>query len=99
MYNETYADAAIATASNVITFKNAAGNSRTVTLTVGMTGQQQADAINAQTKDIGITALSSQAGAKLSFQSNNSFSFTSDWAGGGGGIGRVVRRFRTMMRH
>jgi flagellin len=82
LYNETYTGLAASTAAYNLTFKNQAGESRTVTIGNGATVSQAVTAINTGVKDIGIYALD-MGGGDVSFQSNNSFSWTSDVATSG----------------
>jgi flagellin len=88
MYNEGQGIAAVGGAGHTMTFTNSAGASRQVTLVAAAGTQAEVDAINLQTKDIGITAILSDA-THVSFQSNNSFTWTSSSAADGG-LGAVV---------
>ncbi len=75
MYNETYATVASATATYTMTFKNAAGDSRSVTVTNLDSAATQVANINTAVKAIGIYAVVDAAG-DVSLQSNNSFTWT-----------------------
>jgi flagellin len=84
MYNETYAAVASATAAYTMTFRNAAGDSRTVAIANGSTAAQEVVAINTAVKDIGIYAVEVGAGAGIALQSNNSFTWTTTDSGNAG---------------
>jgi flagellin len=77
LYNEKYT-LVTATGAMNITFKNAAGESRTVAIANTDTAATQVDKINTVVKDLGIYAIRVNGTNDISLQSNNSFSWTSD---------------------
>ncbi|MGE5645443.1 MAG: flagellin [Acidobacteriota bacterium] len=88
LYNATYATLTAATAAYTVTFKNANGDSRTVSIANADTAAAQVTKLNAQLKDIGISALLNGANT-LSLQSNSDFTWTATDTTHGG-VGQVA---------